>query len=226
MIYATYIGGSGDDRAHGIALDSSGNVIIVGSTTSPNFPRVAAFQAALSGGRDSFVAKLNSVGNLLVFSTYFGGSGYENGNAITTDSSGNVYVAGDTSSTDFPTRGPMQAVNRGRQEGFAAKFNSAGALQYSTYLGGTGDDRALAIAVDSTGAAYITGNTTSPDFPVVNAFQATNGGGQDVFVSKLAASGASLVYSTYLGEAGALWARRSRETESPSIPEAAPMLPE
>jgi hypothetical protein len=204
LIYATYIGGSGDDRAHGIALDSSGNVIIAGSTSSPNFPRVAAYQSVLSGGRDAFVAKLNSVGNLLVFSTYFGGSGYENGNAITSDSSGNVYLAGDTYSTDLPTRGPLQASNRGRQEGFAAKFNSAGALQYSTYLGGTGDDRALAIAVDSTGAAYITGSTTSPDFPVLNAFQPANGGGQDAFVSKLAASGASLAYSTYLGGSGGI----------------------
>ncbi len=204
LLYATYIGGSGDDRAHGLTLDSSGNAIITGTTTSPNFPLVAAYQSVLSGGRDAFVAKLNSVGNLLVFSTYFGGAGYENGNGVASDSSGNVYVVGDTYSTNLPVLSAVQSLNRGRQDGFAVKFNSAGALQYSTYLGGAGDDRAIAIAVDSAGAAYITGNTTSPDFPVANAFQPANAGGQDAFVTKLNAAGSAIVYSTYLGGSGGI----------------------
>ncbi|MEP6538610.1 MAG: SBBP repeat-containing protein, partial [Bryobacteraceae bacterium] len=204
LLYATYIGGSGDDRARGLALDASGNVIITGSTTSSNFPRVAAYQTALSGGRDAFITKLNSVGNVLVFSTYFGGAGYDSGNAIAADSSGSVYIAGDTYSTNLPVLGPMQSVNAGRQDGFAAKFSAAGALQYSTYLGGAGDDRALAIAVDTAGAAYITGNTTSANFPVANAFQPANAGGQDAFVTKLNAAGNAIVYSTYLGGSGGI----------------------
>ncbi|HTF68675.1 MAG TPA: SBBP repeat-containing protein, partial [Edaphobacter sp.] len=142
--------------------------------------------------------------NLLVFSTYFGGTGYDNGNAIASDSSGSVYIAGDTDSTNLPVLNALQSLNRGRQDGFAAKFSSTGALQYSTYLGGSGDDRATAIAVDSAGAAYLTGSTTSPNFPVANAFQAANAGGQDAFVTKLNAGGSALVYSTYLGGSGGI----------------------
>ena len=204
LLYATYIGGSGDDRARGLALDASGNVIITGSTTSQNFPRVAAYQTIFGGGRDAFVTKLNATGNLLVFSTYFGGSGYDSGNAIASDSSGSVYIAGDTYSTNLPVMGAMQSLNAGRQDGFAAKFSSAGALQYSTYLGGAGDDRGVAIAVDTAGAAYITGNTTSANFPVANAFQPANAGGQDAFVTKLNAAGTAIVYSTYLGGSGGI----------------------
>ena len=204
LVYATYIGGSGDDRARGLTIDSSGSVTITGTTTSPNFPSVAAYQTALSGGRDAFVAKLNPAGNLLVFSTYFGGSAYDNGNSIASDSSGNVYIAGDTYSTDLPILGAMQSLNRGRQDGFVVKFSPAGALQYSTYLGGAGDDRAMAIAVDGTGCAYVTGNTTSADFPVANAFQAANAGGQNAFITKLNSAGIAIVYSTYLGGSGGI----------------------
>lgn len=202
LIYATYIGGSGDDRARGITLDASGNIIIAGSTTSPNFPRVAAFQSARSGARDAFISKLNAAGNALVFSTYFGGTGYDYANAVTADSGGNVYIAGETYSTDLPTLNAVQASNNGRQDAFVTKFSSAGILQYSTLLGGAGDDRALAIAVDTSGSAYLTGSTTSSDFPLVNAFQPVKGGGQDAFVVKLGPSGSSIAYSTYLGGSG------------------------
>jgi hypothetical protein len=163
---------------------------------------VAAYQSVRSGGKNAFAAKLNSTGNLLVFSTYFGGSGYDNGNAIASDATNSVYVAGDTTSTNLPILNAAQTTNRGRQEGFVMKLNSSGVLQYSTYLGGSGDDRALAIAVDGNLSAYITGATTSPDFPLANAFQVANGGGQDAFVTKLNAGGSSISYSTYLGGAG------------------------
>ncbi len=199
LVYATLIGGSGDDRAFGIAVDSNGNAMVTGWTSSTNFPLANAFQGTNGGGRDAFVLKLNTAGSALAYSTLLGGSGADSGNAIATDASGNAYVAGDTTSTNFPVRSAYQLVNKGRQEAFVAKISGAGAVQFATYLGGAGDDRGLAIAVDSGNAVYVSGGTTSPDFPMVSAFQSTNGGGQDAFVTKLAANGATLTYSTYLG---------------------------
>lgn len=202
VVYATYIGGSGDDRAYGIALDGSGEAYLAGSTTSPNFPALSAVQGGIRGARDAFVLKLNSAGNGLVFSTYLGGTGADSGNGIAVDTQGNAYVAGDTTSLDFPTLSPFQPNNNGRQNGFVTKLSSSGTLLYSTYLGGAGDDRATAVAVDQAGSAYVTGGTLSTNFPVVNALQTVNHGGQDVFVAKLGASGTNLLYSTYLGGSG------------------------
>ena len=199
LVYATFIGGSGDDRAFGVAVDSTGSAMVTGWTSSTNFPKVNAAQTANGGGRDAFVLKLNPAGSVLVYSTFLGGTGADSGNAIATDSTGNAYVTGDTTSANFPVQSAVQATNRGRQEAFVAKINTAGAVQFATYLGGAGDDRGLGIAVDSANAIYVSGGTTSPDFPLANAFQATSGGGQDAFVAKLAANGASLAYSTYLG---------------------------
>jgi hypothetical protein len=199
LVYATFIGGSSDDRAFGIAVDSTGSAVVTGWTSSANFPKVNASQATNGGGRDAFVLKLNPAGSALVYSTFLGGSGADSGNAIATDSSGNAYVTGDTTSVNFPVQSAFQATNKGRQDAFMAKINSAGVVQFATYLGGAGDDRGLGVAVDSANAIYISGGTTSPDFPVVSAFQAASGGGQDAFVAKLAANGASLIYSTYLG---------------------------
>ena len=199
LVYATFIGGSGDDRAFGVAVDSTGSPMVTGWTSSTNFPKVNAAQTANGGGRDAFVLKLNPAGSVLVYSTFLGGTGADSGNAIATDSTGNAYVTGDTTSANFPVQSAVQATNRGRQEAFVAKINTAGAVQFATYLGGAGDDRGLGIAVDSANAIYVSGGTTSPDFPLANAFQGTSGGGQDAFVAKLAANGASLAYSTYLG---------------------------
>ncbi len=199
LLYATYIGGTGDDRAYGIAVDSAGNAVLTGSTTSSNFPTHVPIQSGLLGSRDAFVLKLNAAGNSLTFSTYLGGAGQETGYGVALDSQGNAYVTGDTNSSNFPTKTPFQVSNNGGQDAFVVKMSSAGVLTYGTYLGGSGNEHATAIAVDSAGSAYITGGTFSSNFPIANAFQAANAGGQDAFVTKLGSAGNSLGYSTYLG---------------------------
>ncbi|HTY61092.1 MAG TPA: SBBP repeat-containing protein, partial [Acidobacteriota bacterium] len=202
LIYSTYLGGATDDFGYGIAVDSSGNAYVTGKTQSYHFPTAGAFQAIYGGGTyDAFVTKLNASGSALVYSTYLGGTSDEIGGGIVVDSSGNSYVTGTTASSDFPTANPFQAsYGGGTYDAFVTKLNaSGGALVYSTYLGGTGNDSGSGIAVDSSGNAYVTGGTDSSDFPTANAFQASYGGGGDAYVAKLNASGSALIYSTYLG---------------------------
>jgi thiamine transporter ThiT len=199
LLYLTYLGGSGDDRGYGIAVDSAGSAIVTGWTYSANFPILGAAQPRLGGGRDGFVAKLAPAGNALVFSTFVGGSGADSGNAVAVDQQGNIYIAGETASADFPVLSALQPRIGGGQDAFLAKFNGAGARLYSTYLGGIADDRATAVAVDASGSAYITGSTYSPNFPVISAFQPKLGGGQDAFAAKIGSSGSALLYSTYVG---------------------------
>ncbi len=202
LVYCTYIGGSGDDRGYGIAVDSTGSAYITGSTTSRNFPTRYPIQAAMLGGKNAFVLKLSPSGSALVFSTYLGGSGSDAGNGIALDLSANAYIVGDTTSLNFPASG-LQKGNKGGQDAFVASINSSGtSLMYSTYLGGSGTDHGAAIAVDSSGGAYVTGSTFSTDFPLANAFQKTIGGGQDAFVARLAPGGSALTFSTYLGGSG------------------------
>jgi hypothetical protein len=151
------------------------------------------------------VTKLNAAGTDLVYSTYIGGSRDEVGFGIAVDGSGNAYVTGYTESTDYDvTPGAFQTTNGGGRDVFVTKLNATGtALVYSTYIGGSDDDRGNAIAVDGSGNAYVTGWTTSTDYDVTpGAFQTTNGGGNDVFVTKLNATGTDLLYSTYIGGSG------------------------
>lgn len=199
VIYCSYLGGSGDDRAFGVAVDGNGSAYVTGSTTSRNF---TGAQNASSGGRDAFVAKLSPSGNTLVYSLYFGGAGADAAAAIALDRAGNAYITGDTTSGNLPVLNAFRSRSQGQTDVFVAKFGAWGNLLYSTYLGGSSDDSAKGIAVDGTGSAYITGATNSPDFPMVNAFQSTPGGNQDAFVAKLNPSGDRLVYSTYLGGGG------------------------
>jgi hypothetical protein len=201
LVYSTYLGGSGDDTAYGIAVDSSQSAYVVGVTGSTDFPTVNPLQATLEADGNAFVSKLNAAGSALLYSTYLGGSGGAGGYAIAVDSSGNAYVAGSAGS-DFPTVDPLQASLEGSSNAFVAKLSASGsALVYSTYLGGSGSDVGYAIAVDSSGNAYVAGST-GPDFPTVDAFQATFKGAGNAFVSKLNASGSALLYSTYLGGTG------------------------
>jgi hypothetical protein len=200
LSYSTYLGGSHQDIGNGIAVDSSGNAYVVGTTGSTNFPTKNPIQASSGGSNDTFVTKLSASGNELVYSTFLGGSGGEEGIGIAVDSSGNAYVAGSTSSTNFPTLNPIQASYAGGGDVYVAKLNASGnALVYSTFLGGSSWDDGHGIAVDSSGNAYVTGLTYSTNFPMLNPLQASNGGLDDVFVTKLNASGSALVYSTYLG---------------------------
>lgn len=197
--YCTYLGGSGDDRAYGIAVDADGEAYVAGSTTSQNFPTRNPIQSDLEGGRSAFVLKLNAAGNGLLFSTYLGGNGSDTAYGIALDPSGNSYVVGDTTSMDFPATA-FQTSYRGSQDAFVAKVSADGRhLLYSTYLGGSGTDHGAAIAVDPAGAAYVTGYTWSWDFPVANAFQRLIAGGCDAFVARLSPEGSALLFGTYLG---------------------------
>ena len=137
-------------------------------------------QPAFEGiGYDAFVVKINPAGSALVYSTYFGGSGLDLAHGIAVDSAGNAYVTGITQSTDFPTMNPLQpAYGGGDQDAFVAKINPTGsALVYSTYLGGGENDLGYGIAVDSAGNAYVTGATSSTNFPTMNPLQPAYGGG-------------------------------------------------
>ena len=204
LVYCTYLGGTGDDRAFGIALDSTGAAYVAGWTQSANFPVRNALQTSLAGSKNAFVVKLTPAGNGLAYSTFLGGNGSDSGNAIAVDSSGDVYIAGDTTSTNFPVSvSAFQKTYRGGQDAFVTKLNASGnSLAYSTYLGGGNTDHGAAIAVDGSGNAYITGSTTSTNFPVASAFQGTIGGGQNAFITRLNAAGTSLLFSTYLGGSG------------------------
>ncbi len=203
IVWCTYLGGSGDDRAFGIAVDNLNNVYVTGWTQSSNFPLVGAFQSKLSGGRDAFVVKLNSSGTAILYSTYFGGNNYDQGNSIAVDSTGAAYVTGDTTSTNFPAVNAYQSAYGGQQDAFVAKLNPAGnALLFSTWLGGSAVDHGAGIALDASFNVYITGSTYSSNFPVVNATQPRIGGGEDAFLAELSSTGKVLVFGTYIGGSG------------------------
>jgi hypothetical protein len=201
LVYSTYLGGSGSDLGNAIAVDARGDAYLTGQTDSSDFPTVNAFQRTLKSGpppgADSFVAELNPAGNALVYSSYLGGSGTDQGTGIAVGPAGNAYVTGHASSTDFPTANALQPTLKTTQgNAFVTKLNAQGSLLYSTYLGGTGGDGGLGIAADAAGDAYVAGYTASSDFPTANAFQSTRKGG---FVTKINPQGSGLVYSTYLG---------------------------
>ena len=186
LAYSTYLGGSSSESPSGIAVDSAGNAYVAGGTQSSDFPTMNAFQATKAGNHNAFVTKLNPTGTALIFSTYLGGSSHDTGGGIGTDSAGNVYVTGYTLSLNFPTKNPMQAHSAGNWDAFVTKFDTTGALVYSTYLGGRHIDWAYGLAVDSSGNVYVTGGTQAINFPTKNAFQPANGGGYDAFVVKIA----------------------------------------
>ena len=209
LAYSTYIGGTGTDGAFGVAIDQYGNAYVTGFTSSTNFPTKNPYQSQNAGGVDTFALKLNRTGTALVYSTYLGGSGTEYPFGMAVDSKGEAYEVGNTGSANFPTTaGAFQTtcVSCATYPAvFLTKFSMAGnSLVYSTFLGGSGDNRAFGITLDSLEDAYIVGWTTSVDFPVTaGAFQTVNNGGiSDAFVTELNPTGTALVYSTYLGGSG------------------------
>jgi len=199
LVYSTYLGDSATE-GYGIAVDSSGNAYVTGQA-GHNFPTTVGAYQTTGGDGDTFVTKLSVAGSALIYSTYLSGNGGNSGSGIALDSSGNAYVTGFTWSLFPTTAGAYQTTPAGNDNAFVSKLNASGsALLYSTYLGGNGSDRGNGIAVDSSGNAYVTGQTEGL-FPItVDAYQTTYSGGTwDVFVSKLNAAGSALVYSTYLG---------------------------
>ncbi len=209
LVFSTYLGGSGQDAAFGLALDASDNIYLTGATTSINFPTGPnPFQLLYGGSGDAFLTKLSAHAVALVYSTFIGGSNLDQGNAVAVDSSGNAVVAGFTNSTDFPLQDASQDIlgifgaencsnsNMVCSDAFIARFNPSGQLPtsggfYSTYLGGTGADAAQAVALDSSGVPYVAGSTASSNFPaIVGAVQGTYAGtaaSTNAFVTKLGA---------------------------------------
>jgi hypothetical protein len=215
LVYSTYLGGGDDrpDQATGIAVDSGGNAYVTGYTNSAKFPSVNAVQKFV-GPTDVFVTKINAAGTAFAYSTHIGGNADDEGMAIAVDAAGSAYVAGETESLDFPvtpgayatkcfgvpTPGRMREICAGG-DAFVIKLTPDGSkLMYSTYVSGTGFEVGRGIAVDAAGNAYVTGLTTSLDFPSVNPLQKDFGGGDfDAFVFKLNPIGSALVYSSPLG---------------------------
>jgi hypothetical protein len=216
VVYATYLGGMGDDRALAIAVDSSGSAYVAGVTASYDFPAVP-----WSGGSsDGFLVRLNSSGALL-FGRMLGGGGADSANAVALTADGSAWVAGETTSADLTLTGvPYQGVYRGGSDVMLAKVNSSGAVTSMGYFGGSGDDRATAAAVDGSGEVYFTGSTTSAQFfPVASAYSGYKGG-QDAFIAKLSGDGRTLRYSTYLGGTGGVPGQARPATGSASTPQA------
>jgi adhesin/invasin len=208
LVYSTYLGGTESDQGNAIAVDSTGQAYVTGSTQSNDFPVTSGAYSTSSGGtQDIFVTKL-TVGGTLLYSTYVGKSGQQEGNGIALDATGAAYITGDANSSAFPTTaGAFQTNKNGAAaSAIVIKLNSSGSdLMYSTYLGGGSTDIGQDIAVDSAGLAYVTGYTASTDFPTTSgAYQTTlsAGGSLDIFVTKLNATGTALIYSTYVGSPG------------------------
>jgi hypothetical protein len=221
LIYSTYLGGSdieldgvseGEMYNFGLAVDRNGNAYVSCNTRSSDFPTTtSAYSRTLKGIADALAVKLNPTGNSLVYSTYLGGSGWEETGGIAVDEDGNAYIAGDTNSADFPTTaGAYRRIPFGDDDIFVTKLSpDGGVLVYSTYLGGTHWDESTAIAVDKDRNAYILGGGDSSDYPTTDgAFDTSYNDSRnyDIYLTKINATGSGLVYSTFLGGRGQDWA--------------------
>jgi len=204
LIYSTYLGGSDGDEGYAIAVDSSNNAYVTGRTSSSDFPLQGAIQSIKTPEYDdAFVAKLDPTGTMLLYSTYLGGNRDDMAQDIAVDSTGNMYIAGNTRSHDFPTQNPLytSADTGNNKDAFVVKLNASGsAYIYSTYLGGDSEDRCTGIAVDGSGNAYVTGWTESANFPTTASAYSTTHVSEykSVYVTKIDAAGTQLLYSTYL----------------------------
>jgi len=203
LVYSTYIGGSSADLASRMALDLNGNVFMSGSTISDDFPLVNPFQYRQSVDWDAVVLKLNSQGNGLIYSTYFGGNGYDSGEKVNVDMEGCAFVTGRTTSTNLPTnRLAFDTTFNGSDQGdaFLVKFTASGNLvRFCTYLGGAGGDLGYCVEIANDGTPIVAGITESTNFPIINAYDFSFNGMYDVFVSRFDFTGSTLTYSTYFG---------------------------
>jgi hypothetical protein len=212
VVYSTFLGSTGDEYAHALAIDGSGNVYVTGVTNSASFPgvTVGSLQSSFAGGTyDAFLTKINAAGSAIAYSTYLGGTGDDAGQELVVDGSGNAYLLGHTASSTFPgvSGGSIQSTNNGGGgDAFLAKIDAtASNITYATFLGGSGYDGPADIAIDGSGNAYLAGFTSSTDFTGVNgsSLQPSNGGGTyDGFVTKINAAGSTITWSTYLGGSG------------------------
>jgi len=212
LVYSTVLGGSGDDQGFGIAVDGTNRAYVTGVTDSgagTPFPTIAgSFDTTGNGATDAFVTRLDNAGATLEYSTFLGSNAADQGNGIAVDAANRAYVTGVTDSgagTPFPTiAGSFDTTGNGATDAFVTRLDNAGAtLEYSTFLGSNAADQGNGIAVDGVGNAYITGDTSSADFPTAGSpFQAALSIAPDAFVTKLNATGTALIYSTYLGGTG------------------------
>lgn len=203
LIYSTYIGGSDNDFGNAVAVDKDRNAYFVGVTDSRNFPAINPLQSTNSGDSDGFITKISATGNIVNFSTYFGGSSFDNITSVAVDNTNNIYLTGVTNSRDFTVVNAIQSSKSTSLDAFVSKLNPTGSnLVYSTYLGGNGDDQANSLSLDADNNVYLTGVTTSTNFPLKDATQKVIGGEQDAFMTKLNALGTALDFSTYVGGIG------------------------
>jgi hypothetical protein len=202
MDFSTYFGGSGNDEPRHVATDAEGNIIVLGQTTSQDFPMVEAHQTGYGGGGDLVLVKISSSGDAVVFSTYLGGSNEEYASGIGADSDGNIVITGVTASTDFPVLNAVQPDHAGGVfDAYIVKFSPVGDLVFSTFLGGTDRDWAYGVAFDDSDNIIFTGHMTSDDYPTVNPLR-TFSGGEEAVVTKLSSDGQTIQFSTYLGGSG------------------------
>jgi hypothetical protein len=206
LSYSTLIGADNNTQVQGIAVDSKGDVYVTGTTFATNYPTVDPFQSTNRGTTNVFITKLNPAGNVILYSSYIGSSGFDNAAGIAVDGDGSAYVTGTVGAADFPTTSGafMTACPSLCNTPFVSKFLSDGTLAFSTFMGGS-NSPAHAIAVDTAGEAYIAGDTASNDLPTTPAaFEPIYPGMMctscyNGYVEKLNAPGSALVYSTYFG---------------------------
>ncbi len=207
LLVATYLGGSGEDAITAMAVTTNGEVYVTGYTASTDFPVAGAAYPTYKGGAyDAFVAVLDNSLSSLTASTYLGGKNMDRASAVAINSAGSVYVAGYTGSTNFPTDNiygsTFQAVLRGTNDAFVVRMNSALSVnQASTYVGGTSNDQAFGMAIDTNDSIYIAGFSASANFPVKAGWQMTRRGDSDAFVARLSGELTNMVAATYLGGA-------------------------
>ncbi len=204
VLFATYLGGAGDDEALALVPDGNGGVWVAGVTDSENFPVRDALQPSAPGGGDGFLAHIAATGSDLLSSTYLGGTGGDRAAAVALDGNRNPWVAGTTTSTDLPTTdGTFQPYAMGGSDGFLLNVTLDGtSLLQGTYFGGSGDDEACALLAGGGGSLVVAGRTTSADFPLAAPSQSTWAGGWDGFVARLDGGAVAPAFSTYLGGTG------------------------